>query len=236
MKLLLLNLSFLLFLSAYSQRVIDVGKENINISGTFYAVGGWAVGIAKYVKVVEGSPYLNDNWMKGALVMKDSTEYINIIMRLDLLGNNIEYIGTGKQELITPATSVREVSLYDSATGKRVLLVHSSSINVAKKNITGWLQVLVSGKATLYKHIFKEVNESKPYGSGTTEQRIETFTHYYILHNNNLTRIKKITELPDLLKDRRKELNSIISKNNLSGKSDDDFIGLIFHYNQLVGQ
>jgi len=53
---------FLYFLfpaiAGYSQKVIDVSQNNLPVtSNLFYTVGGEPVSNAKYVMVVEGSPF-----------------------------------------------------------------------------------------------------------------------------------------------------------------------------------
>lgn len=221
-------------LTGSAQRVVDVNKENANTLTLVYAVGGVPFSNAKYIRIVEGSPYYNPDWMRGSVMLKDSNEYINILLRLDLIENTVEYIDkTGAQMLAT--TPIRQLRLVDSSTGKSVCFVHSSYI--ASTNIEpGWFQLLVSGKVSLFKKHVKEVLESKPYGSATIEQRINTVAHYFLLSGNTFTLFKKIKDVPALLADKKSELHSRITANKLSGKTDGDFSDLILYYNQLNTQ
>ena len=104
--------------------------------------------------------------------------------------------------------------------------------------LAGYSQVKIvnvdKGKTTIYKLIIKNMTESKPYGSATTEQRISTTGQYFIYHHSTFTRVKKIKEIPDLLGDKKNELGDYISSGKLSGKSDMDYAELVAYYNKLV--
>ena len=222
----------ILFLPAigHAQRVVDVERDNVDAVSLFVAVAGQPISSVKYVKVVEGTPYFNSVWMRGSVMLNDSNEYINLLLRIDLLGNNVEYIDKkGKQ--LTATSAIREVKLVDSLTGKTNHFIHSTTLEVVNAP-AGWYQVLATGKITLYKKIHKEVIESRPYGSATTEQRISSINQYFFLTDNRLTRIKKFKEFPALLPSKKAELAKLIDNNKLSGKTDQDYIDIVELYNR----
>lgn len=99
--------------------------------------------------------------------------------------------------------------------------------------VFGWYLLLSDGRAALYKRFVKTVADNKPYGSVTVEQTINTSTLYYVFVNSVFTRIKKIKDIPELLKDKKDELNKYISSKNLSGKSDLEYAELVYYYNSL---
>ncbi|MEI9912525.1 MAG: hypothetical protein WDO71_24450 [Bacteroidota bacterium] len=223
-------------LAVFSQAtVVDVGKDDMQVAGTrnFYTVGGSPVTNTKYVKVVEGSPYFSDSWMKGKLALANGEMYDSLRLRLDLAANELQYISPEGKELIA-TTPVKGVTLKDSISGKQYHFVHSSFLQLPKNMESGWYQLLVQGPATLYKHIVKTVNENKPYGSATVEQTIKTTGQYFVVFNGVFTRIKKIKELPDTLKNKKIELDTYISSQGLAGRSDGDYSSLIAYYNSLV--
>ncbi len=221
----------LILASLYSnaQRVVDVTRENVNAMALSFSVGGEPFSTAKYIQVVEGTPYFHAGWMRGSLMLSDSNEYINMLLRLDLLGNNVEYIDKTGQQLV--ATSViREIRLTDSL-GQSYHFIHSGYIG-AKDIEAGWYQLLAAGKVSLYKKIVKEVLENKPYGSATTEQKINNREYYFLQKGAALSRIKKFKDLPDMLTDKKTALSAMISTNKLSGKADQDYTALVSLYNQ----
>jgi hypothetical protein len=138
-----------------------------------------------------------------------------------------------KEMVVT--TPLSKVILLDSVSGNEYDFVHSSFLQTPGMVVgSGWYQVLASGPAAMYKHILKTMQEERPYNSATTEQTIRTSGEYFLFANATFTHIKKLKELPDLLGDKKSELNAYISSNNLSGKSDADYAAVITYYNSLV--
>lgn len=235
MKCLLAFLFVLPAFACYSQqnKVINVGKEELRISpNQFYTVNGEPVSSTKYVRVVEGSPYFNEAWMKGSLDLSDGRGYENLWLKLDLADNSVLYLDAEGKEMI--ATSViKNVTLIDSVSGRKYDFVHSSFIKGSGKIQTGWYQSIASGKATLYKRSAKVVNETKPYGLATYEQSIVTTDSYFLLADSVISPVKKINALPNMLSDKKEELSQYITSKSLSGRSDADYARLISFYNSF---
>ena len=232
-------LFFLLFIltamGALSQtKTVDVDKQDMSAgSDRFYTIGGTPVTNTKYVRVIEGSPFFSEAWMKGKLSLSTGEMYDSLWLRLDLLENELHFISKEGKELIA-TTPVRGVTLKDSVTGSQYHFVHSSFLQMPKNMEAGWYQLLIAGPATLYKRVVKIMNENKPYGSATVEQTIKTSGQYFVSVNGFFTRIKKFKELPDALKDKATELNTYTSSQNLSGRSEADYSRLVSYYNRLV--
>ena len=221
-------------LSAWSQqRVVDVGKEETSpLSGLFLVLGGEPISFAKYVKVVEGTAFFSDNWMKGSLIMEGGKKYDGLYMKLDLMEDEVHYKDPSGNEFIAD-NRIREIWLTDSITTKKYHFVHSSFIGSGTAAATGWHQLIADGSAMLFKKFRKQIDETKPYGSATTEQRISTESRYFILSANVLSPVKSFSTIPDLLSEKKTELQQYISTNKLKGKSDGDYISLVSYYNSL---
>ena len=88
-----LSLLFILpAFACYSQqtKVVNVGKEELRISpNQFYTVNGEPVSSTKYIRVVEGTPYFNETWMKGSLDLSDGRGYENLWLKLDLADHSV---------------------------------------------------------------------------------------------------------------------------------------------------
>ena len=232
-----LQLFFLLVCASpvNSQVVIDVDRNPVNLSSRlFYTVGNAPFSPAKYVRVVSGSPYFSNSWMKGTLMTKDSAVYSDIRLRLDLIEGTLIYLNEKDEEMVSIAP-ILEVSLTDTLTEQSYYFVHNSSLNgiTNKGDAKSWYQVLTGDAVPLYKQYFKNIDESKPYGSSITEQNIRTSVRYFIVVNKAMVRVKKIKEIPDILFDKRAELQKFINDNKLEGKKDDDYISLMHYYNSL---
>jgi hypothetical protein len=233
MQVLFFILILLSSFTCFSQKIVNVGKENLpNTSGLFYAVGGVPISNAKYVRVVDGSPFYMEAWSRGKLVLSEGTSYENVPLRLDLMDNSVHYIAPNGDELI--ATSpIRTITVRDSLIGKIIQFDNSAFMSNSGKADAGWYQLLDSGKVLLYKRYKKSIRENKPYGSATYEQTIETSVNYYVLINGLLTPVKKFQQLPELLSDKTTELKTFLNLKNLAGRSDADHIKLVQYYNSL---
>ena len=235
----LLSLLFILpALAGWCQqtKVIDVGKEDIRITANqFYTVGGEPVSNTKYIRLMSGTPYFSEAWMKGSLDLSNGRGYENLWLKIDLTDNSLLYLDAEGKEMI--ATSViKNVTLIDSLSGRKYDFVYSSFINAVGKIQQGWYQVMVSGQVTLYKHSGKIINEVKPYGLATYEQSIVTINSYFLLADSVFSPIKKITALPNMLKNKKEELDQYINSKNLSGRSDADYATLITYYNSFFSK
>src|ERR1043165_2921333 len=102
MKLLLSAIMCLMFFFCNAQRTIDVNKvEETPTRGLFYVVGGTPFSLAKYANVTEGTPYFRDQWMKGIAIVKNGDQYNNQLLKLDLISNELHYLDSSGQEMIT---------------------------------------------------------------------------------------------------------------------------------------
>lgn len=233
---LVLSVTFLFsILFCNAQKVIDVSKVEENpTKGLFYVVGGQPYSLAKYTKVVDGTPFFKDEWMRGSVIVKSGEQYDDQMLRLDLIDNEVHYLDSLGQEMIS-TDAIVEVLLKDSLLGNRYRFVYSSAISVPKSErpANGWYQLLSMGSANLFRKFQKEIVETRPYGAATYEQSIKTSSIFFVAYKNMFLRIKKIKDLPDILMDKRTELNNYINSKSLSGKTDSDYINLVEYYNSL---
>ena len=228
-------LVLLLFpISVFAQKTIDVDKETIDPvkNGFFYTVAGVPFSLYKYSKIVSGSPFFKDEWMKGIATLANGTRAQCDRMKLDLMSGEIIYMDSTGTELIATSPIIR-ITLMDSASGKNYIFTTKFSAT-GKKSSEGWYQVLESGTATLYKKIKKVVVEATPFNSAAAEQTINTAVFYFIEISNEVNAVKKLKDIPDVLSDKRKELDEFITANKLSGKTDDGFTGVVAKYNALA--
>ena len=236
MKVFFLLIFGLMTFSGYTQKTVDVGKENLPLtSNLFYTVSGVPFSNYKYVKLVEGTPYFDDNWMRGRIIMSKGSIYDSISVRIDLLENALHYLDKEGNEMV--ATSpVKSIWLIDSITGKRYQFDHSLYMELTPMPAPAWYQLLDSGRVLLYKKFSKTINEDKPYNSAITEQRMLTTYSYVLKVNNVLFPVKKLKDLPNLLQDKQQELATFIQNKSLSGRSEENYIDLISYYNSFFNK
>ena len=225
----------LLMYCSFAQQVIDVSKRDVQVGpGTFYTVGSEPFINAKFVNLVEGTPYFKDEWLNGVVVDKAGHEYKDVSIKIDLLENKVHYLDDKKIELIV-TTPIKEIVLTNAA-GDNFKFVHSSSFEQSiRGQKEGWYLWLSTGTASLYKVFEKNLTEIKPYGSATSEQRIQTSEKYLILYNNVFLEVKKPKDIPSVLTNKKAELEAFFKTNDDSKATmDDRFIKLIDYFNSLL--
>jgi len=225
---------FLLSQTCSAQQVIDVSKQDVQVGANlFYSVGGEPFVNAKFVNLVEGTPYFKDEWLKGIVVDKTNHEYKGISIKIDLLDNFVHYLDEKEKELIV-TTPIKEIVLTD-ASENNYRFIHSSSFeNSTNATKDSWYLWLSTGTASLYKTFKKSLSEMRPYGSATTEQRIKTSEKYFVLYNNAFLEVKKIRDAPSVLANKKAELEVFLkNKDDQKASMDDRFVKLIEYYNSL---
>lgn len=228
-----LALLLALSLNAGAQQTVDVTSSDANMNRHAQNISGTALGLPKFTRLVEGTPYFSDQWMKGTLVLRSGQEFKDVALRLDLLGGQLIYRSDNGQELVVNMP-VREVVLVDSANDHNYRFFHGSALGATGAKANTWYLWLASGKTSLYKQYRKKLTEFKPYGSATTEQKINTYDHYLVLHNDALLRIEKLKDAPGVLAHKKGELEDFIkTRDKRNASMDDRFAALVAYFNSL---
>lgn len=228
----------LICLSTTSQSTVDVDKEQGVGGGALkyvYTVAGTPFVTAKFSRVVEGSPFFNEQMIRGAIILSKGKEYRNILVRLNLLESQVNYIDEKQIEMIA-STPISEVVLWDTINNNHHRFVFSDYIETTDKPDKDFYELLQAGKAELYKQYKKKMFESKPYGSATVEQSIKTDLRYFVLISDKWVRIKKTKELTDLLTDKKNEVQKFVEDKNLTKDSEANFEAIVAYYNGLSNQ
>jgi DNA-binding PadR family transcriptional regulator len=227
-----------IWLSAVSQKTVDVDKEPSRVGGALnylYTVAGTPFVNTKFSRVVSGSPFFNENMMRGAIILSGGKEYRNVLLRLSLLESQVNYLNEKETELIA-STPVREVVLWDTVFNKDHRFIFSDYIETTDKPEKNFYELLQTGKAELYKQHKKRLFETKPYGSATVEQTIQTDPHFFILLNGKWIKLKKLKDLLTVFHDKKDEIAKLIIDKKLSGDNEKNFEAIVTHYNSLVSQ
>jgi len=225
----------LIYLFPSSQTTVDVDKERGVGGGVLKyvnSVGGTPFLNTKFSKLVEGSPFFNEEMMRGSIILKGGKEYRNILVRLNLLETQVNYIDEKQIEMIA-TTAISEVVLWDTINNNHHRFVSSNFIETTDKPEKGFYELLQAGKVELYKQHKKEMLESKPYGSATVEQSIKTELRYFVLISGKWIRIKKIKELTGILTDKKSEIQKFVEEKMLTKDSEANFEAIIAYYNTL---
>lgn len=217
----------------FAQRVVNVDRDDVSpLKGNYYMVAGAPVSMAKYVRVIEGTPFFSEKWMKGIVYLPDGSEFENILARIDLVANEIHFIGESGKEFVA-TNPISEIQLTDTLTGEKFHFVHSSAFVNTRAPEKGWYLLLMEGPAVLFKKFQKIVNEVRPYSSATYQQTILTTPAYFILYQNSFSRIKKFSQVPEILNTKSREMTQYINSKKLSEKKETDYLIVVGYFNDL---
>jgi hypothetical protein len=222
-----------LWLPGFAQvRTVDVGKEDVNVGNLFYAVSGQPFVNARFVRLVEGSPYFKDEWMKGTIIVEKGQQYKGRL-KLDLFDNEVHYLDDKDNEIIV-TMPIRQVILTDNTTTYSFL--NSLALPKSTKPFAArWFQQLYSDSIVLYKYFRKKVSESKPFNSATYEQRISTSDVYLVYYDNNFIEVKKVKDAPALFGEEKAALEEFLNKEDDKNTSlDERMIAFVAKLNALT--
>lgn len=187
---------------------------------------------AKFVRLVSGSPFFNEKMTRGILISKDGTVYKNILIRLNLMESQANFLNSKQEELIV-GTPLRQVTLLDTVNKKDYHFIFSDYIETTDKPERGFYQLLQKGKAGLYALHKKTLRETRAYNSATYEQSIETYLTFFVLLEGHWKKFNKIKDFPSVLNDKKSEVQEYINSKGLSGYKQEDVESVIIFYNSL---
>jgi hypothetical protein len=218
----------------FGQRRVDVEMPEVTLqSGSFFqAVNGMPVAANVYYRVVEGSAFFDPEWSKG-LVAFDKKQYGNVMLKLDLLKNELHFKNSKGEEMIC-SSPVNRITFGAPGQINAPTFVFSAFVaELSSFKPEAWLQVHAEGRAGLYTHHKKTISETRPYGSATLEQRITTTEIHYLVHNNQYVRVKKLSNILNLLADKKAELQQWIKANNIDESNLADWARVVDAYNNM---
>jgi hypothetical protein len=227
-------ITLLLGATSFAQQRVDISKSDVNVSSFFHVAGGEAFTTAKFIKLVEGTPYFRDEWYEGVVVLADNQEFRNLQVKLDIFDNELHYKDEKGSERIA-TMPVKEVVLTDT-NGVNYRFINARFLPPTEaRPRDGWYQWLHSGKVQLYKYYTKQVSESKPYGSATVEERMYTSEQYLVYYNKTLVPVKKLKDAPSVFGDKKSELTAFLGDKDKQGLTPDNLmITLVCYYESLL--
>jgi hypothetical protein len=233
----LLSFTLILFITctAQAQRVIDISSSDANASYSEQLsnfVGGTIFPIDKYIKIKEGTPYYDNEWSTGTLIVGTGTAYQNLQLKLDLLNHEVHYKDADNREMIL-SVPFKVVILHAGGLDARTFIPGKAWAEADKKLADSWLQVLVNDKVSLLLDLRKKLTETQGYSSATTEQSISDSYVYFVQKSGQMNRVTKWSQLLDLLADKKTEVGRFVRENHLTGDAPLEYTQVVAYYNTL---
>ena len=139
---------------------------------------------------VTGSPYLNDDWVLGSIVLTDAKAYGNVSLKYDEINDDV--IFKGKDGVAMAADNVKQFKLAPYGDVKDSTLFRSGFPAVKSNTVKGFYEVLVDGKVKLLKKTIKTINTSREYNSASIDKTVVASSTYYLFtQSSNMVFISK---------------------------------------------
>ena len=163
-----------------------------------------------------GSPYLNDNFLKGHIITNSNSNTEVIYLRFNILKNEVEFL-RNDQLYVTDPSKISGFKIYSSDGG--ILFKNGFSSNKYDIQAQKFLRIVKQeGKLLLLaNHKTSLIKDLASYGTATKTDKYTAKIVYYLLYKDEFMKINtnrntvEGTEAPI-----KRELNNYIKTNNLN--------------------
>ncbi len=178
------------------------------------------------ISTVEGSPYLNSEFIKGELVTTDSVQYAGLPLRYNVYNDALEF----KKNDVEIELNERFPLLY--------AVIDNTTI-VKTKNVEGYFLVRTSGPLYVLEKMNIKFIDGKPasgYRSATKPAFKNFKPEYYIQKDigKEAYKIDSESDLLNLIPDKKQEVKDLIKKEKLKISKDGDLVEIINYYNNTL--
>lgn len=180
---------------------------------------------------IEGSPYLNDEFVSGAIYTVQKIQYVEILLRYNIYNDNLEFK--------TPANEVQSLAtpeIVETAFLGDNQFVYSPFL-AANKTKNGFLILLEEGKASLFSKpvvAFKEATEPAAYKPAEPAKFVRKANEYFVRIGKEPAKpVSGKKELIAAFPDNQEKMEKYIEKNKIKTNKPEDLIEVVRYYNSL---
>lgn len=180
--------------------------------------------------------YSEPDWQTGKINFYGEGNLVNVPLRYDIIRNRL--VLQMEDELkILHGRHVRSFEWLLPALNRKIIYMNCGEFMFKDKEITGFLEVLVEGKHSLFCHKVVKIfqgNSSTSLSGSHRKDDIYLIDHYYTMRGGFIVPLpKKKRELLDFFGEHEAGINKYIKQNGLLIKRKTDLIKIFAYYNQL---
>lgn len=181
---------------------------------------------------IEGSPYLNDEFIEGTVFTTSKTQYIGVPLRYNIYSDQIEFkAGDGPVQALAAPEIVEKVQFGEY----KIVYIPFA---ISKKIRRGFFREIESGdKAVLLARsqvLFEDAKKPAAYQEAEPPKFVRKPDDYYIRVGKEPARlISRKKDLEEVFPDHKKEVNSFIKENKVKPNKPERLTKLIQYYNSL---
>jgi hypothetical protein len=180
---------------------------------------------------IQGSPYLNDEFIQGTIFTTSKTQIINVPLRYNIYNDQLEFKTPNNEIQAMAAPEIIEKVDFGDFT-----MVYVPYTNV-KKIRRGFFKVLQEGNASLYSRselTFKQATEPAAYKDPEPAKFVNNADSYYIrIGMEQARKVGSKKELITIFPDHLDEITAFIKKNKIKTNNPEKLKKLVNYYNSL---
>lgn len=184
---------------------------------------------------IKGSPYMNDHWVQGHVIIDENTKSGTVYLRFNSYQNQVEF---ARDEQAFAINSSRIDGFVMYASDGQINFRNGFKSEEHDIDPSTLLRVVQDGKVDFLCHHKTKLKEEVPaYGSATKKNEFKSDRDYYIVDSSGtFHKIKKLKEKHVLkaLGDKKKELRQFAESNNLDFSEESDIARIVAYYNKQV--
>jgi hypothetical protein len=182
---------------------------------------------------IQGTPFLNDKWLKSIIVTNDQKKYTNQPLKFDLYKNKFVFNRDNATYELTPTATTIYLFPNEADSNEAIVYKKGYQINSFITPNT-YMQVLAEGKASLLKLHKKNLEEFTEYNDATKYKRFKIVEQYYVFQDHNYTQISfSPKNLETVTGAKWPAVQEYMTKNGLSPKKEKDWAVALNYYNSL---
>ncbi len=182
---------------------------------------------------INGTVYDQTAYQLAKITLKDGRVYNDVKTRINLLEHEVNFIASNGQEGFLGKGMAAEIA-YEDNNLSEAKIFQCGFPPIDNQNRISFYQILLNGKASLLKSVYKAIQERNNDLSGERFKEFATYENLYLLKEGTMTRIKKDkSSLLALFQDKKEAIAKYIEDQKLNLKNEAHLKALVQYYNTL---
>jgi hypothetical protein len=182
---------------------------------------------------INGSVYDQTEYQLARITLKDGRVYNDVKARINLLEHEVNFIASNGQEGFLGKGMASEIT-YEENNASQSKIFQCGFPPIDNQNRISFYQILLNGKASLLKSVYKAIQERNNDMSGERYKEFATYENMYLLKDGTMTRIKKDkSSLLVLFQDKKEAIAKYMDDQKLNLKNEAHLKALVQYYNTL---
>lgn len=182
---------------------------------------------------IAGSPFYNESFISGELLLQGGKRFQNVDMRVDFGNDELQYRYKGIVYALENTSIIDEVILEQDT-------FVCAALHPGDKSPHIFFQRLLNGRTQLLKRIniiFRAAAPPKAYADAKPAEYFRQADTYYVKVNGQPPeRISGMDKLIKILQTQEKELKAYAKKEKISVRSEEELIRFFSYYDSLGGR